>query len=172
MDENLVATPDTIQIGAIQKGRQGERIYSRKCQAITFSAHGGGRAARTGAYLIDGIVRRLHPTECAKIMGFTRSAQTMVVCSVVDVIALIDNPMNRRLVDCVLGVSVEIIVLRRVVSNAIHIDLRGIACNRDAKPIASLPALICINVDAVGRSTEARNNFVQKCNCMDQRSRG
>jgi len=77
MDENLVATPDTIQIGAIQKGRQGERIYSRKCQAITFSAHGGGRAARTGAYLIDGIVRRLHPTECAKIMGFTRSDQTM-----------------------------------------------------------------------------------------------
>ena len=76
-DFNLDATADTIQIGAIQKGRQGERIYSRKCQAITFSAHGGGRAARTGAYLIDGIVRRLHPTECAKIMGFTRSEQTM-----------------------------------------------------------------------------------------------
>jgi len=76
-DHNLIATTDTIQIGDIQKGRQGERIYSRKCQAITFSAHGGGRAARTGAYYIDGIVRRLHPTECAKIMGFTRSEQTM-----------------------------------------------------------------------------------------------
>ncbi len=76
-DHNLIATTDTIQIGDIQKGRQGERIYSRKCQAITFSAHGGGRAARTGAYYIDGIVRRLHPTECARIMGFTRSEQTM-----------------------------------------------------------------------------------------------
>ncbi len=76
-DHNLSATTDTIQIGDIQKGRQGERIYSRKCQAITFSAHGGGRAARTGAYYIDGIVRRLHPTECARIMGFTRSEQTM-----------------------------------------------------------------------------------------------
>ena len=78
-DEGQRPSTDTIQIGAIQKGRQGERIYSRKCQAITFSAYGGGRAARTGAYYINGIVRRLHPLECAKIMGFTRSEKTMDV---------------------------------------------------------------------------------------------
>lgn len=81
-DDEQSPSADTIQIGAIQKGRQGERIYSRKCQAITFSAYGGGRAARTGAYYINGIVRRLHPTECAKIMGFTRSEKTMDICGV------------------------------------------------------------------------------------------
>ena len=76
-DQNTKPTTDTVQIGSIQKGRQGERIYSTKCQAITFSAYGGGRAARTGAYYIDGIVRRLDPKECAKIMGFERGGATM-----------------------------------------------------------------------------------------------
>jgi DNA (cytosine-5)-methyltransferase 1 len=76
-DQNTKPTTNTIQIGSIQQGRQGERIYSTKCQAITFSAYGGGRAARTGAYYINGVVRRLHPKECAKIMGFERDGVTM-----------------------------------------------------------------------------------------------
>jgi DNA (cytosine-5)-methyltransferase 1 len=72
-----------IQIGKIgkkgdpRKGRQGERIYSIYGQATTFSANGGGLAAKTGAYLIDGIVRKLTPTECAKIMGFKRGKTIM-----------------------------------------------------------------------------------------------
>lgn len=72
-----------IQIGKIgkkgdsRKGRQGERIYSIYGQATTFSANGGGLAAKTGAYLIDGIVRKLTPTECAKIMGFKRGENIM-----------------------------------------------------------------------------------------------
>jgi len=72
-----------IQIGEIGKegdprrGRQGERIYSVYGQATTFSAHGGGLAAKTGAYLIDGRVRKLTPTECAKIMGFKRGKTIM-----------------------------------------------------------------------------------------------
>jgi len=67
-----------IQIGQIgkkgdhRKGRQGERIYSIHGQSITFSAYGGGLAARTGAYLIKNQVRKLTPKECAKIMGFVR----------------------------------------------------------------------------------------------------
>lgn len=67
-----------IQIGQIgkkgdtRKGRQGERIYSIHGQSITFSAYGGGLAARTGAYLINDQVRKLTPKECAKIMGFVR----------------------------------------------------------------------------------------------------
>jgi len=72
-----------VQIGKIgkrgdsRKGRQGERIYSIYGQATTFSANGGGLAAKTGAYLIDGIVRKLTPTECAKIMGFKRGKTIM-----------------------------------------------------------------------------------------------
>jgi len=59
-----------IQIGKINKGGQGERIYSPKGHAITLSAYGGGAAGKTGAYYVDGIIRRLSPRECARIMGY------------------------------------------------------------------------------------------------------
>ncbi len=62
-----------IQIGQINKGGQGERIYSPKGHAITLSAYGGGAAGKTGAYHINGIVRRLSPRECARVMGFPES---------------------------------------------------------------------------------------------------
>jgi DNA (cytosine-5)-methyltransferase 1 len=52
------------------KGGQGERIYSTNGHAITFSAYGGGAASKTGAYYVDGIVRKLTPAECASAMGF------------------------------------------------------------------------------------------------------
>lgn len=59
-----------IRIGSINKGRQGERIYSIKGVAITLSAYGGGIFAKTGGYLINNKVRKLHPRECARIMGY------------------------------------------------------------------------------------------------------
>ena len=59
-----------IQIGIINKGGQGERIYHPKGHAITFSANGGGVASKTGAYLVNNKIRKLTPNECAKIMGF------------------------------------------------------------------------------------------------------
>ena len=52
------------------KGGQGERIYSIKGIAITLSAYGGGVFAKTGGYLINGRPRKLHPRECARIMGY------------------------------------------------------------------------------------------------------
>lgn len=62
-----------FQIGKINKGGQGERIYSVNAHAITLSAHGGGAAAKTGAYLVDGKIRKLTPRECARVMGFDDS---------------------------------------------------------------------------------------------------
>lgn len=59
-----------VQIGYINKGGQGERVYSIEGHAITLSAYGGGAAAKTGAYLVDGHVRKLHPEECRRLMGF------------------------------------------------------------------------------------------------------
>lgn len=59
-----------VQIGIINKGGQGERIYHPKGHAITFSANGGGVASKTGAYLINNKIRKLTPAECAKVMGF------------------------------------------------------------------------------------------------------
>ena len=62
-----------IRIGTVGKGGQGERIYSPKGIAITLSAHGGGVFAKTGGYLINGKTRKLHPRECARIMGYPDS---------------------------------------------------------------------------------------------------
>jgi DNA (cytosine-5)-methyltransferase 1 len=59
-----------IQIGQINQGGQGERIYSINGHAITLSAHGGGAASKTGAYLVNGKIRKLSPRECARVQGF------------------------------------------------------------------------------------------------------
>lgn len=59
-----------IRLGTVNKGGQGERIYSTKGIAITFSAYGGGVFAKTGGYLVNGKPRKLHPRECARLMGF------------------------------------------------------------------------------------------------------
>lgn len=60
----------TVRLGIVNKGGQGERIYSTKGIAITLSAYGGGAFAKTGGYLVNGKIRKLHPRECARIMGF------------------------------------------------------------------------------------------------------
>ncbi len=60
----------SIRLGTVNKGGQGERIYSTKGIAITLSAYGGGIFAKTGGYLINGKTRKLHPRECARLMGY------------------------------------------------------------------------------------------------------
>ena len=64
-----------LRIGTVGKGGQGERVYSPKGHAITLSAFGGGIGAKTGMYMIDDKIRRLHPVECARIMGFADDFQ-------------------------------------------------------------------------------------------------
>ena len=59
-----------IRIGIINKGGQGERIYSTKGKAITLSAYGGGVGSKTGLYMINGKIRKLSPRECARLQGF------------------------------------------------------------------------------------------------------
>lgn len=60
----------SIRLGIVNKGGQGERIYSTKGIAITLSAYGGGVFSKTGGYLVNGKPRKLHPRECARIMGY------------------------------------------------------------------------------------------------------
>lgn len=64
-----------IQIGYVNKGGQGERIYSPYGHAITLSAYGGGVGAKTGLYLIDDVIRKLSVRECARLQGFPESFQ-------------------------------------------------------------------------------------------------
>ncbi len=84
LDNLYVSRPDTymtntldntysnkpIRLGIVNKGGQGERIYSTKGIAITLSANGGGVFSKTGGYLINGKTRKLHPRECARLMGY------------------------------------------------------------------------------------------------------
>lgn len=59
-----------IRLGIVNKGGQGERIYSVKGTAITLSSSGGGVFAKTGGYLVNGRPRKLSPRECARLMSF------------------------------------------------------------------------------------------------------
>jgi DNA (cytosine-5)-methyltransferase 1 len=59
-----------IRVGIVNKGGQGERIYSPKGHAITQSAYGGGVGARTGLYNTRQGIRRLTINECKRVMGF------------------------------------------------------------------------------------------------------
>lgn len=62
-----------IQIGKVNKGGQGERIYDIRGHGITLSAYGGGVGAKTGLFLTDNGIRRLSPRECARMQGFPDS---------------------------------------------------------------------------------------------------
>ena len=62
-----------VKLAIVNKGGQGERVYSTKGIAVTLSAYGGGVFAKTGGYLVNGRPRRLHPRECARLMGYPDS---------------------------------------------------------------------------------------------------
>lgn len=96
-----------IRLGHVGNGGQGERIYSMKGTAITLSAYGGGVFARTGGYLVGGRTRRLHPRECARLMGFpdsyvisdnrTQAYQQFGNSVVVDVLQMIGLEIGKTL---------------------------------------------------------------------------
>jgi DNA (cytosine-5)-methyltransferase 1 len=71
--ENISDPRKPLQIGIINKGGQGERVYSVHGAGITLSAYGGGAASKTGAFLVNGQVRKLSPRECARMQGFPES---------------------------------------------------------------------------------------------------
>lgn len=71
--EEPANTNKPIRIGIVNKGGQGERIYSPEGTAITLSAYGGGAGSKTGLYFINGMLRKLTPRECARLNGFPDS---------------------------------------------------------------------------------------------------
>jgi DNA (cytosine-5)-methyltransferase 1 len=70
-EKSLECKLKPIRIGFLNKGGQGERIYSPKGHAITLSAYGGGTGAKTGLYKTEQGIRRLTINECKKVMGFS-----------------------------------------------------------------------------------------------------
>lgn len=67
---SMVAQP--IRIGQLNKGGQGQKIYSVKGKSVSLTSNGGGQGAKTGLYKIDlpdgdYIVRKLTPLECERL---------------------------------------------------------------------------------------------------------
>lgn len=63
---------NTIKIGYLNSGGQGDRIYSIEGKSITLSANGGGRGAKTGLYLFgekDYMIRKLTPIETLRLQS-------------------------------------------------------------------------------------------------------
>ncbi|MDR2760405.1 MAG: DNA (cytosine-5-)-methyltransferase [Rickettsiales bacterium] len=69
-EDELESELRPIKIGIVNKGGQGERIYSSKGHAVTQSAYGGGVGSRTGLYSSPQGIRRLTIGECKRVMGF------------------------------------------------------------------------------------------------------
>lgn len=99
--------PKPIRVGTINKGGQGERIYSPYGHAITLSAHGGGAGAKTGAYLINGRVRKLAPRECCLVQGFPNDFK----------IPVSDSQAYKQF-----GNSVAIPVLRAILDSIVNLN--------------------------------------------------
>ncbi|HEY9060051.1 MAG TPA: DNA (cytosine-5-)-methyltransferase [Pseudobacteroides sp.] len=115
LEQNHAAKP--LRIGTINKGGQGERIYSPYGHAVTLSAHGGGAAAKTGAYLINGRVRKLAPRECCLVQGFPADF----------IIPVSDGQAYKQF-----GNSVAIPVLKSILKNVVQLDgLRDFVKNHE-----------------------------------------
>ncbi len=69
-DIKEIKSQKPVRLGTVNKGGQGERIYSTLGTAITLSAYGGGVGAKTGLYKVNGNMRKLAPRECARLTGF------------------------------------------------------------------------------------------------------
>lgn len=95
-----------LRLGIVNKGGQGERIYSVLGTAITLSAYGGGVGAKTGIYLVDNKLRRLAPRECARLTGFPEGYK----------IAASDNIAYKQF-----GNSVVVDVLQFIIEEIINI---------------------------------------------------
>ena len=94
-----------LRIGTVNKGGQGERIYSPLGTAITLSAYGGGAGAKTGLYRVNGKIRKLAPRECARLDGFPENFK----------IAERDTVAYKQF-----GNSVVVDVLQKIMKNALE----------------------------------------------------
>lgn len=104
-EKNVIDPRRALQIGKINNGGQGERIYSTFASGITLSAYGGGAASKTGAYFVNNKIRKLTPRECARMQGFP---EDFII------------PENRNIAYKQFGDSVSVPVLRAIFAKIIE----------------------------------------------------
>jgi site-specific DNA-cytosine methylase len=68
-NETVIEDLSKRMVGYIKNKNRGNRIYSSNGKAITLTASSGGIGAKTGLYLINGVVRRLSPIEAEACQG-------------------------------------------------------------------------------------------------------
>lgn len=76
MAEARRGSPNVPRIGWLGHAKtpsQADRIYSAAGRGATITAYTGRGGTHSGLYLVDGKVRRLHPRECARALGFPDS---------------------------------------------------------------------------------------------------
>lgn len=121
-----------IRLGIVNKGGQGERIYSPFGHAVTLSAYGGGVGAKTGLYLVNGILRKLAPRECARITGFPESF----------ILSENNNVSFKQFGNSVVVNVLKSIINKIVKTGCFDYEKRHI---RSHSPINSLPNLLSLN---------------------------
>lgn len=99
-----------LQIGKVNKGGQGERIYSEFGHAVTQAATTGGPGGSTGLYFVEGKVRKLTPKESSRLQGFPESFKP--------------HPRRAQALKQI-GNSVAINVLQGIIQQLIDLDLLG-----------------------------------------------
>lgn len=104
-EKKVIDPRKPLQIGKLNNGGQGERVYSIYASGITLSAYGGGAASKTGAYLVNGKIRKLTPKECARMQGFPEDYML---------------PENRNIAYKQFGDSVSVPVLRAIFAKIIE----------------------------------------------------
>jgi DNA (cytosine-5)-methyltransferase 3A len=67
-----------VKIGYVNKGGQGDRVYSIEGKGVTLSAYGGGNGAKTGLYEIDNNIRKLTPIEAERLQTVPDNYTSMV----------------------------------------------------------------------------------------------
>jgi len=67
-----------LKLWTIWKDWQWNRIYSENTVWITLTASSWWVASKTWGYLINGKVRKLHPTECKRMQGFPEDFKIVV----------------------------------------------------------------------------------------------
>ena len=58
---------NTIKIGFLNKGGQGDRIYSIDGKSVSINSQSGGTGSHTGLYSIKDKIRKLSPIECERL---------------------------------------------------------------------------------------------------------
>ena len=142
---NTVKYNRPIQVGIVNKGGQGERIYHPSGHSITLSANGGGVGAKTGLYLINEQIRKLSIRECARLQGFPDSYQ--FPCSKSQSYKQLGNSVS---------VNVLQIIIKEIIDQGVYMNEKQLRGSKTAKDGFHNEYIICDKFNSWKEDNEAQ----------------